>query len=70
MPGNRNSLLSGALHVQGNIEAEQAEARKREKEERRKLQEEERKQAEEAAAAAKVGIGRFCKFKIVSVTLS
>jgi len=38
--------------LQGNIEAEQAEIRKREKEERRKRQEEERKQAEEEAAAA------------------
>ncbi|KAL0041960.1 hypothetical protein WJX79_010367 [Trebouxia sp. C0005] len=38
--------------TQGNIEAEQAEIRKREKEERRKRQEEERKQAEEEAAAA------------------
>ena len=38
--------------LQGNIEAEQAEIRKREKEERRQQQEEERKQAEEEAAAA------------------
>ncbi len=38
--------------LQGNIEAEQAEIRKREKEERRKQQEEERKQAEEEEAAA------------------
>ena len=38
--------------LQGNIEAEQAEIRKREKEERRQRQEEERKQAEEEAAAA------------------
>lgn len=38
--------------TQGNIEAEQAEIRKREKEERRKQQEEERKRAEEEAAAA------------------
>lgn len=38
--------------LQGNIEADQAEIRKREKEERRKQQEEERKQAEEEAAAA------------------
>lgn len=38
--------------TQGNIEAEQAEARKHEKEERRKHQEEERKRAEEEAAAA------------------
>ena len=41
-----------AVILQGNIEAEQAEIRKREKEERRKQQEEERKQAEEEAAAA------------------
>jgi uncharacterized protein YlxW (UPF0749 family) len=41
-----------AVMLQGNIEAEQAEVRKREKEERRKQQEEERKQAEEEAAAA------------------
>ena len=48
--------------LQGNIEAEQAAQRKREKEERKKRQEEERKQAEEEAerkaeeeaAAAKV----------------
>ena len=40
------------MKLQGNIEAEQAEIRKREKEERRKQQDEERKQAEEAAAAA------------------
>ncbi len=39
--------------LQGNLEAEQAEARKREKAERKKQQEEERKQAEEEAAAAK-----------------
>lgn len=38
--------------TQGNIEAEQAEARKHEKEERRKHQEEERKRAEEEATAA------------------
>lgn len=38
--------------TQGNIEAEQAEARKHEKEERRKHQEEERKRGEEEAAAA------------------
>jgi len=41
-----------AVKLQGNIEAEQAEIRKREKEERRKQQDEERKQAEEQAAAA------------------
>jgi len=41
-----------AVILQGNIEAEQAEIRKREKEDRRKRQEEERKQAEEEAAAA------------------
>ena len=40
--------------LQGNLEAEQAEARKQEKAERKKRQEEERKQAEEEAAAAKV----------------
>ena len=40
--------------MQGNPEAEQAEARKREKAERKRKQEEERKQAEEEAAAAKV----------------
>ncbi|KAL3130990.1 hypothetical protein ABBQ38_000314 [Trebouxia sp. C0009 RCD-2024] len=39
--------------TQGNLEAEQAEARKREKAERKQKQEEERKQAEEEAAAAK-----------------
>ena len=44
---------------QGNLEAEQAEARKQEKAERKKRQEEERKQAEEEAAVAKAG--PFCK---------
>ena len=46
----------GFQYIQGNLEAEQAEARKREKAERKKKQEEERKQAEEEAAAAKVCI--------------
>lgn len=49
--------------MQGNIEAEQAAQRKREKEERKRRQEEEKKQAEEEAqrkaedaAAAKVSL--------------
>lgn len=46
--------------MQGNLEAEQAEARKREKAERKKRQEEERKQAEEEAAAAKVATPSKC----------
>ena len=48
--------------VQGNIEAEQAEARKREKEERkRRKEEEERKQAEEEAAAAAAAAAKVCR---------
>lgn len=50
---NRAVLRTCFACVQGNLEAEQAEARKREKAERKKKQEEERKQAEEEAAAAK-----------------
>ena len=46
------------LLFQGNLEAEQAEARKQEKAERKKRQEEERKKAEEEAAIAKAG--PFC----------
>ena len=43
-------LLRMCACLQGNIEAEQAAQRKREKEERKKRQEDERKQAEEEAA--------------------
>ena len=50
--------------LQGNLEAEQAEARKREKAERKKKQEEERKQAEEEAAAAKA---RPCSYLLCYV---
>lgn len=56
------SILFASL--QGNLEAEQAEARKREKAERKKKQEEERKQAEEEAAAAKA---RPCSYLLCYV---
>lgn len=53
--------------LQGNLEAEQAEARKREKAERKQKQEEERKQAEEEAAAAKVEL-KCCAVASLAVT--
>lgn len=52
LPERYGNKLTCWPNAQGNIEAEQAEIRKREKEERRKQQEEERKRAEEEAAAA------------------
>lgn len=58
-------LLNDCHHVQGNLEAEQAEARKQEKAERKKKQEQERKQAEEEAAAAKV-----CSYHLVIVKMA